>query len=335
MARPSAIDSIPPALFVYKANGLDTAEIRGKQISQRMGCDSIKLADFNPDVASRYAVVIYVKSIPSGEVMRRVRDRGVRQVMDVLDNYWGWHLPATPKKLLKAVGLPRLEQRWSTLGNKRDHPDKSVQHLDAFIAANLTQRVYLERQFTLPAVEIPHHHCNFASLRIPNRKRRPVVGYISTPAELKTNKAIAEKAGCSFLSRPQRRTGSGLEALVKQYMETDIGVAYRWDWNKLRFNCANKLTNFMSFGIPAVMTPESGYLEYARHGETAFFAYDKEDFVNFIRCLASDARLRREMGDACYEAAKPFHIDSIAKRYRAFLSALADNDTFRNKSPAA
>lgn len=336
MVRTATLEPIPPTLFVYKQNGLDTAEIRGKQISERLGCDSIKLSQFDADVASRYAVVLYVKSIPSADIMRRVRDRGVRQVMDVLDNYWGWHLAATPKNVLKAVGLTRLEREWRKRANKSSDPGKSVPDLDAFVAANLTQKVYLERQFKIPAVELPHHHCNFASLRIPNRKRRPVVGYISTPAGLKGNKAIAEAADCPFLSRPEKRSGSGLEALVSQYMATDIGLAYRWDWDKLRFNCANKLTNFMSFGIPAVMTPESGYLEYARHGETAFFAYDKEDFVNFLRLLADDTRLRHEMGDACYEAAKPFHIDAVARQYRAFLSALVDNETtFKKKSPAA
>jgi glycosyltransferase involved in cell wall biosynthesis len=105
-------------------------------------------------------------------------------------------------------------------------------------------------------------------------------------------------------------------------MATDIGFAWRMDDDKLRFNCANKLTNFMSFGIPSVLTPESGYLEYAKHGETVLMAHNQDDFVRMLRWLGKDEVMRKQMGDACYEAARPFHIDRIKGRYQEFLSSL-------------
>src|SRR5665213_4261147 len=80
-------DSIPRTLFVYKRAGLDTAEIRGRQIAKELACDSVSLPELTPVVAARYAIVIYVKRIPESDVMREVKDAGVKQVMDVLDNY--------------------------------------------------------------------------------------------------------------------------------------------------------------------------------------------------------------------------------------------------------
>jgi hypothetical protein len=66
----------------------------------------------------------------------------------------------------------------------------------------------------------------------------------------------------------------------------------------------------------------SGYLEYGRHGETVLYAYTPDDFVRMIKWLGEDPMRRSSMGDACYEAAAPFHISRIAERYREFLRSL-------------
>jgi hypothetical protein len=46
------------------------------------------------------------------------------------------------------------------------------------------------------------------------------------------------------------------------------------------------------------------------------------DFVRMIKWLGEDPVRRSSMGDACYEAAAPFHISRIAERYREFLRSL-------------
>ena len=304
----------PRTLFVYKRGGIDTAEIRGKQISARLGCDAVPVGELTAEMGERYDVVIYVKHLPPKETMRQLRDGGTKQVLDVLDNYWGWTLPPNARRILTTLRVHRL-----------DRGREDVEFLDTLIAANLTQKVYLEATYGLPSVELPHHHCNFDELRIPHRDK-PVVGYIANWRHLKANARLAERAGLELVSNVKRNGSGGFPGLIETYLATDIGIAYRWEIDKMRFNCANKLTNFMSFGIPAVMTPESGHLECGRHGETVLYAYDEEDFVNFLKWLASDSRLRKRMGDACYEAAKPFHIDRIASLYADFLNALAGDD---------
>jgi hypothetical protein len=286
------VETLPRTLFVIKRGGLDTAEIRGRQIASRLGAETVTLSSFNVETARLYDVIVYVKRLPDEATLEAVRKLGVRQVMDVLDNYSSW-----------------------SLRNKS-------QYLDAFISANLTQGVHLTVRYGIRAVEIPHHHCNFDSLRIPERNGKPTLGFISTPDTRRTNEKLARKTGLPFVTNVSRKGENGFKRLIDDYMSIDIGFAYRMDSNKLRFNCANKLTNFMSFGIPSVLTPESGYLEYGRHGETVLFAHDKRDFVDLLRWLASDAAMRRRMGDACVEAAAPFHIDQIKLRYLEFLRSL-------------
>lgn len=100
---------IPKTLFVYKRGGIDTAEIRGKQVASELGCDLIPLSELTADAASRYDAVVYVKRIPGSRLMDRIRQLGVMQVMDVLDNYSRWTLR------------------------------RGARYLNAFIGANLTQ----------------------------------------------------------------------------------------------------------------------------------------------------------------------------------------------------
>ena len=286
------IGQIPKTLFVYKRRGIDTAEIRGRQIAKALNCDSIPLPELTLAIAANYHALVYIKHVPPNEWLSRIGKKGVRQAFDVLDNYSDWTMR------------------------------RSAPRLNAFIAANLTQAVYLQQTYNTPAIEIPHHHCNFDELRIPKRTGPPVIGFISTPGHWPENNRIAKRTGYEVVANVSRKGAGGFQKLIDSYMATDIGFTYRMDADKLRFNCANKLTNYMSFGIPSVLTPESGYLEYGRHGETVFYAHNPDDFVQLIRWVGEDPVMRARMGDACYEAAKPFHIGKIADRYRTFLREL-------------
>ncbi len=285
-------DIFPRTLFVYRRGGIGSAEIRGKQIAAELKSDTITLAEMTPQITRRYEVVVYVKQIPGRSLLDQIRTAGVKQVMDVVDNYSNWKI------------------------------GRSAPYLDAFIGGNLTHAIRLQEVHGTPSVEIPHHHCNFNNLRIPARAGAPVIGYISGPDWWKSNQRLAKQTGYKVLTNLSQRGPDGFNNLIDTHMATDIGFAYRMHPMKLRFNPATKLTNFMSFGIPSVLSPESGYLQYGRHGETVLYAHTEKDFVSLIRWLGEDVQLRQRMGEACYEAAKPFHIHRIAERYRDFLRGL-------------
>jgi hypothetical protein len=283
----------PRTLFVYKRAGLDTAEIRGRQIAAELGCDTLWLPELTADVAAGYDAIIYVKRAPSPDLIDTIRARGIRQALDVLDNYSSWRLR------------------------------RSAPLMDLLIGANITHAVHLQRTYGVPGVEIPHHHCNFDQQRIPFRTAPLTLGFISTPGPWPENRKLVAPLGLPIVANVSRRGNTDpLRALADAYLSVDVGFTWRMDSNKLRFNCANKLTNFMSFGIPSVLTPESGYLEFGRHGETVLYAHDRKDFVALLQWLVEDDGLRRRMGDACYESARPFHISRIADRYREMLRQL-------------
>src|SRR5215208_2295343 len=118
MREPIIKDSFPKTLFVYKRGGVDTAEIRGKQVAAALGTDAVSMAEFTAELASRYTVVIYVKHLPPREDLARVRDAGVRQVLDVLDNVAGWSLPSTQKRFFQKIGGERFRTRISQLSDR-------------------------------------------------------------------------------------------------------------------------------------------------------------------------------------------------------------------------
>ena len=86
---------------------------------------------------------VYVKKLPPVRLMQQIRDAGVLQIVDPLDNY-----------------------RWREVR-------RCVPFTDHFLAANQTHRAYLMREFGVPAVVIPHHHCNPDEVRIPPGREPP------------------------------------------------------------------------------------------------------------------------------------------------------------------
>ena len=272
--------------FVCWRLGVGSAEVRGRQIAERLGGDVVSLGEFSADVAAGYDVVVYVKKLPKPAVMEAVRRRGIRQVADPVDNYdWG-HL--------------RRRREW----------------IDAFIGSNLTHAVHLERLTGRPAHAIPHHHCNREGHRIPAGRTPPTLGFVGGRDYLPTNRRLVKR------TRHAAVFDTAFRELDRTYLGLDIGFAWRDEPEKNSFNSALKLVNFMSYGIPSVLTPETGYLEVARHGESCLFAQTKGEFVMLLDHLAEDAELRRRMGEAAYEAARAYHIDRVVEHYRTFLNEL-------------
>jgi len=276
-------------LFAYKRRGMDTAEIRGIQIAEALGCDTLRVGELTPEIAARYDAIIYVKFMPKPDVMEQIRRRGVKQIVDVLDEY-----------------------RWRKLRS-------TAAFTDYYIGANITHAVFLQNRFGRPAVELHHHHTNFDEQRIPPGRMPATLGYIAGDAHWPLNRRLASKLPYPLVTSIKR---NGRDGLANLYLSVDIGFEFRKDANKRSLNTANKVVNFMSFGIPSVLNQETGYIEAARHGEHCLFAQTPQEMLMLIRHLAEDPALRARMGEAGYEAARPFHIRNIARKYREFLAGI-------------
>ncbi|HKJ93484.1 MAG TPA: hypothetical protein VJ957_09955 [Longimicrobiales bacterium] len=277
-------------LFVYERIGLGSAEIRGRQIAAALGADACRFTELEPTRTGGYDVVVYVKRVPPRAVMEAVRRTGPRQVLDLLDNF-KW------RKVRRVADL-----------------------VDAFIGANHTHAALLESRFGRPAVRIPHHHCNFDDARVPADREPPTLGYVGDSDHWPETRK-------SLRGTPHRLVslldGETRQQLVDAYRRIDIGVSYRKNPDKARYNSAVKLVNFMSFGIPAVLSVETGYLEVGLHGRTCLFARDAPEVRLLVDRLARDPVWRREMGMAAVEAARPYHVRAVAELYRSFLESLA------------
>jgi glycosyltransferase involved in cell wall biosynthesis len=277
-------------LFVCRRHGLGSAQVRAVQIAEALGCPTLSVRQLTPEAAAGFDAIVYVKTFPDRAVLERIRRKGVKQVFDPVDEY-----------------------RWWKIWARRSF-------VDAFIGANLTHAIWLEKRFGAPAVELPHHHCNFEELRIPPRRSPPTLGYIADAKRWRANRRIARRLGLPLVTSLNQ--SQGRQGLAELYLAVDIGFEFRKASTDRRFKPATKVVNFMSYGIPSVLGFETGYTEVALHGEHCLYAHSPREMVLLLERLARDADLRVRMGEAGFEAARRYHIREIAGRYRAFLSDL-------------
>ena len=62
--------------------------------------------------------------------------------------------------------------------------------------------------------------------------------------------------------------------------------------------CALKLLQYHAAGLPVVANPVGVQSQIVRPGINGFLATTEEDWIGAVRALASDAELRRRLGDA-------------------------------------
>src|SRR5690606_36611607 len=137
----------PRTCFVINAprrSGL----IRGVQIASALGAETRELASFTREEARRFDIIVWVKELPQAQLMEAVRACGVRQVIDVVDNF-----------------------HWRQLADR-------ASLADALVAANRTHGIVLEQRFGRATAVLPHYHCNFNEERIPPGREPPTLGYI-------------------------------------------------------------------------------------------------------------------------------------------------------------
>jgi glycosyltransferase involved in cell wall biosynthesis len=78
----------------------------------------------------------------------------------------------------------------------------------------------------------------------------------------------------------------------------DIGIGWVPDDPWSRGKCGLKVLQYQAAGLPVVANPVGVQANFVRNGITGFQASTTEQWVNAIRVLASDANLRRTMGDS-------------------------------------
>lgn len=76
------------------------------------------------------------------------------------------------------------------------------------------------------------------------------------------------------------------------------------------------LLEAMSMGKPGIVTNVSGNKDIIKHGYNGFIANSKEEFIEYINMLATNEKLRKEMGqNAAKYVADNYSIDKMADSY--------------------
>ena len=75
-----------------------------------------------------------------------------------------------------------------------------------------------------------------------------------------------------------------------------IGVSWLPDDLWSRGKCGLKVLQYQAAGLPVVANPVGSHREMIRDGETGFLATTPDEWVDAVRRLAGDARLRQKMG---------------------------------------
>jgi hypothetical protein len=113
---------------------------------------------------------------------------------------------------------------------------------------------------------------------------------------------------------------------------SDIGVEIKpLQDAHLQRKPSTKVLSYMAAGLPIVCTPSSADRLVIEHGTTGFFAYTDEEWYAYLKRLAEDPDLRRQMGQAGKEyVLRHFSIPKITEKYIDLFDALIERE--RNKN---
>jgi len=89
-----------------------------------------------------------------------------------------------------------------------------------------------------------------------------------------------------------------LETETDLLAESDIGIAPLPDTPYTRGKCGFKIVQYMAAGLPVVASPVGVNADYVRDGRTGFRAQSPDEWIERLQRLASDSRLREQMGRA-------------------------------------
>ena len=85
---------------------------------------------------------------------------------------------------------------------------------------------------------------------------------------------------------------------AEEIARADIGISWLPDDAWSRGKCGLKILQYLAAGLPVIANPVGIQTELVRHGETGFLARTPAQWIEAVRQLASDAELRRRMGQA-------------------------------------
>lgn len=251
-----------------------------------------------PKIWDKFDVFCFVKH-PVPELMKALKDRGKKVVLDVVD---GWRQPEEDRECSDAETARRLfSEKWAGLP------------ADAWIYPN--QAMWEDLSGRFPGTAIYHHYYPGLVPTAPREQAR-VVGYQGEARFLgpwqEILQRLCEKLGLIFQVNPSALS------------EVDIGFAGRGgaydSFLANRYKSNVKLANFLGAGLPCVVSgKENAYRETEVKG-VRFFSTEAE-LEAALRVLVS--REEREKVQKAFLASRDrFSLQTVASQFDAFFSGL-------------
>jgi hypothetical protein len=163
-------------------------------------------------------------------------------------------------------------------------------------------------------VFIPQQHCNYDRIKR-DRTSVTTVGHIGLPTSFRHShedfaKRMKEE-NMEFLTYSGYRDR---QDVIDFYKKIDIQVIYRP--KRIRLKNTLKLVNAGSFEIPTIAFPEPAFFEL---DDAYIHAKTIDEMVEWIVKLRDSNDLYSEWARKAADAAEGYHIENIAKLYRALV----------------
>ena len=97
--------------------------------------------------------------------------------------------------------------------------------------------------------------------------------------------------------------------------------------------CALKALQYMSLGIPAVCSDVGANRDVVKHGENGFLAKTNEDWLNALKKLVDDEKLRKQLGDeARRTVVENYSMEKCAQNFARVVFDTAENKNIKRKN---
>lgn len=183
------------------------------------------------------------------------------------------------------------------------------------IAMSLYQYEYLKTYLKNEVLLIPHHHVNFERI-LRDKKKITTCGYIGPPSSYhyrinnKVKKELA-KIGLDFIPLFSFQTRRDI---IDYYKKIDLQILGYFNFHTdSPYRHPTKILNAASFGIPTITFPIPGYKEiegyYVRVKDMDSLVLEAEKMKN--------NNYYNQWSDKVFKESEKYHIENIAKLYRA------------------
>ena len=261
-----------------------------------------------------YDALVFIKIIPSYEILRKLKDAGKALILDYHDMflYPSVYESDPVRKLIKKIYYFRLES-----GEKR-----RLRLLDRCLVASPgaeravkeagIKTFFLERQIfndrSRHIRKVYHERTKGLSIYWTGvafnfDENEPLKAALQRLCEKHSSKVVFHTQGRGTGEKHIEYREWKLDAWEEEMAGADI--AFRWwkDSNSQFQKDSNKVISYMAAGLPIVCRPTISDRRVIEQGRTGLFAESPEEFEHQMERLILDPALRRSIGEAAFREA--------------------------------